>query len=198
MEAEGTVEIKFKMKDQVKAMHRLDPVVSSCIKRLGDPNLSAEEKKELEKMHHGREHFLAPIYHQVAVHFADLHDTAERMDEKGVVQVGPCFFQLSRSVSACDVNILSTIPGYRALGVSAENSLLAIEEASRRGKHRLHCSRCQAYPLSWTSSGHAPKMVHRGSRIRSGLMFDRNVVEWISLVSISQRNTLSKMHDFLR
>ncbi|CAG0896125.1 unnamed protein product [Darwinula stevensoni] len=86
LEAEGTVEIKFKMKDQVKAMHRLDPVVSSCLKRLGDPNLNAEEKKELGKAHHEREHFLSPIYHQVAVHFADLHDTAERMHEKGVVQ----------------------------------------------------------------------------------------------------------------
>ena len=33
-----------------------------------------------------REEVLAPIYHTVAVHFADLHDTPVRMKEKGVIQ----------------------------------------------------------------------------------------------------------------
>lgn len=34
-----------------------------------------------------REEFLIPIYHQVAVQFADLHDTPGRMQEKGVINV---------------------------------------------------------------------------------------------------------------
>lgn len=34
-----------------------------------------------------REEFLLPIYHQVAVQFADLHDTPGRMQEKGVINV---------------------------------------------------------------------------------------------------------------
>lgn len=34
-----------------------------------------------------REEFLIPIYHQVAVQFADLHDTPGRMQEKGVISV---------------------------------------------------------------------------------------------------------------
>lgn len=34
-----------------------------------------------------REEFLTPIYHQVAVQFADLHDTPGRMQEKGVINV---------------------------------------------------------------------------------------------------------------
>lgn len=34
-----------------------------------------------------REEFLLPIYHQVAVQFADLHDTPGRMQEKGVITV---------------------------------------------------------------------------------------------------------------
>ena len=40
-----------------------------------------------------REEFLLPIYHQVAVQFADLHDTPGRMQEKGVINVStqPCF-----------------------------------------------------------------------------------------------------------
>ena len=33
-----------------------------------------------------REELLAPIYHTVAVHFADLHDTPIRMKEKNVIQ----------------------------------------------------------------------------------------------------------------
>ncbi|NXJ73388.1 ACAC carboxylase, partial [Trogon melanurus] len=32
-----------------------------------------------------REEFLVPIYHQVAMQFADLHDTPGRMQEKGVI-----------------------------------------------------------------------------------------------------------------
>ncbi|NXC23285.1 ACACB carboxylase, partial [Corythaeola cristata] len=32
-----------------------------------------------------REELLLPIYYQVAVHFADLHDTPGRMQEKGVI-----------------------------------------------------------------------------------------------------------------
>ncbi|NXX95980.1 ACAC carboxylase, partial [Centropus bengalensis] len=34
-----------------------------------------------------REEFLIPIYHQVAMQFADLHDTPGRMQEKGVITV---------------------------------------------------------------------------------------------------------------
>ena len=34
-----------------------------------------------------REELLMPMYHQVAVYFADLHDTPGRMDEMGVISV---------------------------------------------------------------------------------------------------------------
>ena len=46
-----------------------------------------EEIVAAEKKIHEREQLLMPMYHQVAVHFADLHDTPERMQEKGVIQV---------------------------------------------------------------------------------------------------------------
>jgi hypothetical protein len=87
LEAEGTVEIKFKWKDQVKAMHRLDPELRDILRLMNNPELPDSEKKQLEKKKAAREKLLASIYHQVAVHFADLHDTAERMHEKGVIQV---------------------------------------------------------------------------------------------------------------
>lgn len=53
----------------------------------GTPELSPPDRKELETKLKEREEFLLPIYHQVAVQFADLHDTPGRMQEKGVITV---------------------------------------------------------------------------------------------------------------
>nr|XP_056721571.1 acetyl-CoA carboxylase 1 isoform X1 [Euleptes europaea] len=85
LEPEGTVEIKFRKKDLVKTMRRVDPIYTRLAERLGTPELSPAERKELETKLKEREEFLIPIYHQVAVQFADLHDTPGRMQEKGVI-----------------------------------------------------------------------------------------------------------------
>ncbi|XP_058238551.1 acetyl-CoA carboxylase 1 isoform X4 [Hemibagrus wyckioides] len=85
LEPEGTVEIKFRKKDLVKTMRRVDPVYTGLAERLGTPELNVSERKELESKLKEREEFLLPIYHQVAVQFADLHDTPGRMQEKGVI-----------------------------------------------------------------------------------------------------------------
>ncbi|XP_071191760.1 acetyl-CoA carboxylase isoform X3 [Salvelinus alpinus] len=85
LEPEGTVEIKFRKKDLVKTMRRVDPVYMGLAERLGTPELGPPERKELETKLKEREEFLLPIYHQVAVQFADLHDTPGRMQEKGVI-----------------------------------------------------------------------------------------------------------------
>ncbi|MEQ2196493.1 hypothetical protein XENOCAPTIV_030557 [Xenoophorus captivus] len=85
LEPEGTVEIKFRRKDLVKTMRRVDPVYMGLAERLGTPELSPTDRKELETKLKEREEFLLPIYHQVAVQFADLHDTPGRMQEKGVI-----------------------------------------------------------------------------------------------------------------
>uniref|UniRef100_A0A8C2FE79 acetyl-CoA carboxylase n=1 Tax=Cyprinus carpio TaxID=7962 RepID=A0A8C2FE79_CYPCA len=81
LEPEGTVEIKFRKKDLVKTMRRVDPVYMGLAERLGTPELSVSERKELESKLKEREEFLLPIYHQVAVQFADLHDTPGRIRE---------------------------------------------------------------------------------------------------------------------
>uniref|UniRef100_A0A4W6GBA3 acetyl-CoA carboxylase n=1 Tax=Lates calcarifer TaxID=8187 RepID=A0A4W6GBA3_LATCA len=87
LEAEGTVEIKFRRKDLLKTMRRLDSVYASLVDQLGktSPELSDKQCKELEAKLKAREEFLSPIYHQVAVQFVDLHDTPGRMQEKGVI-----------------------------------------------------------------------------------------------------------------
>ncbi|KAL1117895.1 hypothetical protein AAG570_004208 [Ranatra chinensis] len=84
LEPEGIVEIKYRMKDLVKTMARLDSTLCEMKARLTE-DIPAEEKAELEEKIGGREKYLTPMYHQVAVHFADLHDTPERMQEKGVI-----------------------------------------------------------------------------------------------------------------
>ncbi|XP_053725576.1 acetyl-CoA carboxylase isoform X1 [Synchiropus splendidus] len=85
LEAEGTVEIKFRRKDLLKTMRRLDKVYASLVEKLASPELSDKQSKELEAKLRAREEFLLPIYHQVAVQFADLHDTPGRMQEKSVI-----------------------------------------------------------------------------------------------------------------
>lgn len=105
LEPEGIVEIKFRKKDQVKVMHRLDPVMRELQEQINRINLSqppverklsisqqVERKKpseivELEQKLAEREKYLLPMYHQVSVNFADLHDTPERMHDKGAISV---------------------------------------------------------------------------------------------------------------
>ncbi|XP_034397419.1 acetyl-CoA carboxylase isoform X2 [Cyclopterus lumpus] len=85
LEAEGTVEIKYRRKDLLKTMRRLDSVYASLVEQLASPELSDKLCRELESKLRAREEFLLPIYHQVAVQFVDLHDTPGRMQEKGVI-----------------------------------------------------------------------------------------------------------------
>lgn len=80
------MEIKYREKDLLKTMHRIDALLMQNKARLNG-ELSAEERLRIETVVAEREQFLMPMYHQVAVHFADLHDTPERMHEKGVISV---------------------------------------------------------------------------------------------------------------
>ncbi|XP_041970632.1 acetyl-CoA carboxylase isoform X2 [Aricia agestis] len=119
LEAEGAVEVKYKQRDILKTMHRLDPELlrlsarvnelkeqikelSKNLDRRGsidDVLVKTEEGRQaeskvreldsellaLDKSIKAREKELSPIYHQIAVQFVELHDTAERMLEKGCI-----------------------------------------------------------------------------------------------------------------
>ncbi|KAM4649457.1 LOW QUALITY PROTEIN: acetyl-CoA carboxylase 2 [Amazona ochrocephala] len=85
LEPGGAVEIKFRKKDLVKTMRRIDTVYAKLAEQLGTPELSEAQHKELEQQLKAREELLLPMYYQVALHFADLHDTPGRMQEKGVI-----------------------------------------------------------------------------------------------------------------
>ncbi|EFN66380.1 Acetyl-CoA carboxylase [Camponotus floridanus] len=85
LEPEGIVEIKFRNKDIVKTMHRVDPGIHKLKEKLSTVN-TTEERLELETQIRKREKMLEPMYRQVAIYFADLHDTPERMLEKNTIQ----------------------------------------------------------------------------------------------------------------
>ncbi|CAK0731625.1 hypothetical protein CVIRNUC_000020 [Coccomyxa viridis] len=76
LEPEGIVEIKFRVPDLLKAMHRLDPVIRG-LKDEAEPDWEAQIK--------ARETALLPVYRQMAVAFAEMHDTPVRMVAKGVL-----------------------------------------------------------------------------------------------------------------
>ena len=86
LEAEGIVSIKIRSRVQRSMMERLDPEMSSLASQMQAEGLSPEARMQLEEAMRKREEVLAPIYHQVAVQFADLHDTPARMTEKGVIR----------------------------------------------------------------------------------------------------------------
>lgn len=66
MEPEGVVEIKFRLKDQIKCMLRSDAIYAKLKKELvALENGTAEAKAAKEAELIGRENFLAPMYHQV-------------------------------------------------------------------------------------------------------------------------------------
>lgn len=86
LEPEGIVSIKLRMKDQKSLMERLDPEMKSLAEEFKCPDVTDEDKKAIELKMKKRAEILAPIYHQVAVQFADLHDTPARMKDKGVIR----------------------------------------------------------------------------------------------------------------
>lgn len=91
LEPEGTVEIKFRKATLLSTMTRVDDVYRKLKEKLqADADkirvLSAEERAEAKTAVEKREKELLPMYYQVALHFADLHDTAGRMKEKGVIR----------------------------------------------------------------------------------------------------------------
>ncbi|KAJ2234840.1 acetyl-coenzyme-A carboxylase [Coemansia sp. RSA 485] len=86
LEPEGIVEIKFRKPQMLACMERLDPEVRDLRQALSDPELSPEQKAEIKRNLDAREKALLPVYTQIAVQFADLHDRAGRMAAKGVIR----------------------------------------------------------------------------------------------------------------
>ncbi|QSL66810.1 hypothetical protein MERGE_001197 [Pneumocystis wakefieldiae] len=86
LEPEGLVEIKFRKEKLLGCMSRLDPFYTSLKKQLQNPNLSQDQLIEIKAKIDEREKLLLPIYHQISIEYADLHDLPVRMERKGAIR----------------------------------------------------------------------------------------------------------------
>jgi len=89
LEAAGAASIKFRDRDIVATAHRIDRTLGSLDLDLAAARASADEAKvkDVTKQIQTRERALFGVYQQIAVHFADLHDTPGRMQAKGVIRM---------------------------------------------------------------------------------------------------------------
>jgi len=86
LEPEGIVGIKYKKERQLDTMARLDPTYSELKAKLNAENTPQDQLKAIKAQMTEREQKLLPIYGQIALQFADLHDRAGRMEAKGVIR----------------------------------------------------------------------------------------------------------------
>lgn len=85
LEPEGMVGIKYRRDKLLATMERLDPTYAELKKKLNS-KLDPEEFSQVSAKLTARERALLPIYAQVSVQFADLHDRSGRMLAKGVIR----------------------------------------------------------------------------------------------------------------
>jgi acetyl-CoA carboxylase / biotin carboxylase 1 len=89
LEPEGIVGIKFRKDKQLQNMARNDAVYASLKKKLAEAQANNASKDEVEAIHKeltAREELLLPVYSQISLQFADLHDRSGRMKAKGVIR----------------------------------------------------------------------------------------------------------------
>merc|ERR1712151_1037613 len=85
LEPAGITEVKFRIPDQIKLMHRLDPQLQMLDSEL-EMTESEEDVAAIKAQIAAREDALKPVYLQAATEFADLHDKTGRMKAKGVIK----------------------------------------------------------------------------------------------------------------
>jgi len=85
LEANGAASVKYRTKDLIKTMHRLDDTLKTLDAKLGG-DLPSEEIVSIKKEISNRERSLLPVYEQISVQFCELHDTPGRMEAVGVIQ----------------------------------------------------------------------------------------------------------------
>ncbi|KAI7872973.1 acetyl-CoA carboxylase [Spinellus fusiger] len=84
LEPEGIVEIKYRKPQLLATMARLDERYAT-LKRQAE-EATPENKDEAKRLMEEREQELLPVYQQIAVQFADLHDRVGRMASKKVIR----------------------------------------------------------------------------------------------------------------
>lgn len=86
LEPEGIVGIKYRRDKQLDTMARLDAKYGELRRSLADDSLTKEQLSEVKTQMAAREELLLPVYTQIALQFADLHDRAGRMQAKNTIR----------------------------------------------------------------------------------------------------------------
>jgi biotin carboxylase/acetyl-CoA carboxylase carboxyltransferase component/biotin carboxyl carrier protein len=92
LEPEGTVDVKYRRRDLLDTMHRLDPVLRKLDEELkaGDEVIgllvTEERRRTIYDNIYAREAEILPSYRNVATSFCDLHDTPERLIAKRAIR----------------------------------------------------------------------------------------------------------------
>lgn len=84
LEANGLASVKYRTKDLLKTMHRLDKTLIDIDKQLAEAGES--EAAGIQELIKSRECALLPVYEQISVQFCELHDTPVRMEAVGVIR----------------------------------------------------------------------------------------------------------------
>jgi acetyl-CoA carboxylase / biotin carboxylase 1 len=87
LEPEGIVNIKYRRDKQLETMARLDPIYAKLRAQSLEKGLSQEALSAIKLKMTEREQLLGPVYQQIALQFADLHDRAGRMEAKGTIRM---------------------------------------------------------------------------------------------------------------
>ncbi|KAJ5964806.1 Acetyl-coenzyme A carboxyltransferase N-terminal [Penicillium vulpinum] len=86
LEPEGMVNIKYRRDKQLDTMARLDATYGELRRSLSDTSLTKDQLSEVKALMATREEQLLPVYMQIALQFADLHDRAGRMEAKNTIR----------------------------------------------------------------------------------------------------------------
>ena len=83
LEANGAASVKYRKRDLLATMHRLDDTLVALDAKLKESGGADSETANLIAK---REKVLLPVYGQIAVQFCELHDTPGRMKAVGVIE----------------------------------------------------------------------------------------------------------------
>jgi acetyl-CoA carboxylase/biotin carboxylase 1 len=84
LEANGAAAVKYRTKDLISTMHRLDDKLIAMDKLL--LSSTEDDAASLKNEIMAREKALLPVYEQISVQFCGLHDTPGRMKSVGVIR----------------------------------------------------------------------------------------------------------------
>lgn len=85
LEANGAASVKYRTKDMLATMHRLDEKLKSLDAELQGRVCEVERQEVMDAIQE-REQALLPVYEQISVQFCELHDTPGRMKAVGVIE----------------------------------------------------------------------------------------------------------------